>query len=180
MLVKLSFYLLFFWRKKEKQNQKQPNIFLKIKHLEFFILYNIYILKSYNDLNKPKLFIFVEFSFVENFNILRFCFELEWKQISKSQNCLWNTISTLWPAQVSGWSMYNSSPAGKLFRKNDSELIYWCKHIVLKICQFVQANVSLLKAPPSIRSLYKFLKALFLKGIANFVELMVVISWHWY
>lgn len=60
------------------------------------------IFKSYNDLNKSKLFIFVEFSFVENFNILRFCSELEWKQISKSQNRLWNTISILWPAQVSG------------------------------------------------------------------------------
>lgn len=84
------------------RGKKKAPTFLKRKHLEFFILYNICIFKSYNDLNKPKLFIFVEFSFVDNFNILRFCFELEWKQISKSQNCLWNTISTLWPAQVSG------------------------------------------------------------------------------
>lgn len=53
-----------------------PTIF-GIKHLDFLTLYNICVFKRYNDLNKPKLFIFVEFSFVENFNILRFCSELE-------------------------------------------------------------------------------------------------------
>jgi len=68
----------------EEQN---PNNFWN-KTFRFLILYNMCIFKSYNDLNKPKLLIFVEFSFVENFNILRFCSELERKQISKSQNHL--------------------------------------------------------------------------------------------